>query len=197
MANTDEAKDFLFRCLVGGVISGVAHMAGYIPTTKPLVDRPSIWYGSLHATLVSMCALLVTMDIVDLSWWPRFGLPMSMGYMAYDLIAWCLPKLDWALILHHFVVIFVHAPMGLVVGQEVCGAGDKEWALRTAAFVYLMELSVPPLNYRWYLRKTLKRSALRYVTNSKLEYIKFVFSEFCVSKDKIISFIIVGVYLIF
>ena len=57
------------------------------------------------------------------------------------------------------------------LAEDLISAGDKEWALRTAAFVYLMELSVPPLNYRWYLRKTLKRSALRYVTNSKLEYI--------------------------
>jgi hypothetical protein len=164
--DTPEVQDFAYRILIGGIITGIAHMVGFSPTTKPLSTRRTIWYGTLHATLVGVCALLVTLEKVPLSWWPRFGLPMSIGYMIYDLFGWCFPQLDWMLIVHHIVVIFVHAPVGVLAGQTICGAGDPKWAIGVSAFVYMMELSVPPLNYRWYLTKTLNRSAFRYVTNS-------------------------------
>lgn len=166
--DTPEVQEYMYRILIGGIITGFAHMAGYLPTTKPLSTRPTIWYGTLHATLVGTCALLVSLEYVPLSWWPRFGLPMSIGYMIYDLLGWCVPQGDWMLICHHMVVIFVHAPVGVVAAQKVCGAGNADWAIGVSAFVYMMELSVPPLNYRWYLTKTLDRSALRYFTNSCL-----------------------------
>ena len=162
-----DVQDFVFRVVIGAIISGLTHMAGYLPTTKPICDRPSIFYGTLHGALVGTCALLVTTEMVPVNWWSRFGAPMSVGYMLYDIMAYCLPKVDVLLTIHHLFVVILVVPPCIPKAAIICAAGDSpEWPLTSAAFMFMMELSVPPLKYRWYLTNTLNRSALRYVTNS-------------------------------
>jgi len=184
-----EGSDGYFQrisaCIVFFV---VVHVGAKVASNwSPLLaSRPTVVGATIHGVLTSWLALAVTIGAIDLSWWPYAGLPLSLGYLATDIVFYCIPKRDVTITCHHLVMAICHFTSGTTAGAAASGVGDSAWAQWTSVLGYLSELPNPLLNTRWFMLKTLKEHSFIYSLNNFLLLVTWVGSRLVVLPCNII-----------
>jgi len=168
--NSEHRHDYFMRSAVCSVAMLACYALGlaakrFAPQSA-VASRPTVIYSTAHAAAVSAVAFACVSGLAPLEIWPKYGLPIAMGYFVCDTLVWVLPKMDMAMLVHHIVSVSVHISPGVPEGALISGAGDAAWALYSSAFVYLVEAAVPFLNVRWYLLATLEKHHWVYAVNN-------------------------------
>ena len=167
-----EGPAYALRIAVCSLASLALYAAGVavkrVFPQSAIAKRPTVIYNFAHSLMSSSIAFASLRGLVPLSYWPHYGLPITIGYFVCDTLVWCLPNFDVGMLVHHGVSVAVHIAVGVPLGASIAGAGDAEWAIRTSAFVYLIEASVVLLTTRWYLIQTLEGPSKLYTFNNVL-----------------------------
>jgi len=137
-----------------------------LPDNKKIIECKSRIVSSTHAVILSFYSILYLNQIIGYNYWTTF-LPICSSFGLFDL---SLVTMNYSIFKKGYVPILVHHSL-LVFGPLLITPENSH----VMAQAFLFEITVPILDFNWYLYHTNKRDTLAFKMNSVVSILSFFF----------------------
>lgn len=137
----------------------------HLPESK-MIEGKSRVVASIHAFILSFFSVLYLNGIIDYRYWISF-LPICSSFGIFDLT---LVTINYDIFKKGYIPILIHH--GLLIFGPLLVSPENSHLMAQA---FLFEVTVPVLDFNWYLYHTNQKDTMMFKINCLLSVISFLF----------------------